>query len=173
VTRITALVRYRTWACLDGATGTVGSAKSPRRWGGLLSVAASYRDGEVVVRLGDRAWPAGDPAADAALSAHLGRPVRLSREVPAGARLHRLMLDAPADPPPGTELRIGDVVLRVLVPTPRCVVPTLAHGPVPASRAVLAALPRLELPGMGRAVCFGGYAEVVEPGTLRAGQAVR
>ena len=84
-----------------------------------------------------------------------------------------LVLDAPADPPPGTELRIGDVVLRVLVPTPRCVVPTLAHGPVPASRAALAALPRLELPGMGRAVCFGGYAEVVEPGTLRAGQAVR
>jgi len=36
-----------------------------------------------------------------------------------------LVLDALRDPVPGQELRIGDVVLRVVLPTPRCVVPGL------------------------------------------------
>jgi len=34
-----------------------------------------------------------------------------------------LVLDALRDPVPGQELRIGDVVLRVVLPTPRCVAP--------------------------------------------------
>lgn len=52
-----------------------------------------------------------------------------------------LVLEAPADPPPGAELRLGDVVLRVLVPTPRCVVPGLERG-APTDRDLLAVLAR-------------------------------
>jgi len=34
-----------------------------------------------------------------------------------------VVLDALRDPVPGQELRIADVVLRVVLPTPRCIVP--------------------------------------------------
>ena len=241
----------RGWACLDAEDGTVGSAKHPRRWGRLLEVGATAdeagggEDLPVTVHVGAAAWPAGGGQADAALSAYLGRPVRLSRVVPEAARLHRLLpeqaglvadwmsgagagaelvteiagarpggrfvdfaavhlvstgaltelahrlgraevaavrlrpnlvLDAPADPEPGSELRLGNVVLRVLVPTPRCAVPGLDHGTVPADRDLLSALGRgyrTEIPGLGRAACFGSYAEVLQPGQVSVGQHLR
>ena len=86
----------RTWACLDTEDGTVGSAKHPRRWGRLLEVGASAHDAEsedlpVTVHVAAAAWPAGSGQADAALSAYLGRAVRLSQVVPEVARLHRLL----------------------------------------------------------------------------------
>lgn len=239
----------RMWACLDAADGTVGSAKHPRRWGRLLGVRATIReagvkDPPVTVHVNGQQHLAGTDEADAALSAYLGRPTRLSTTVPAAARLHRLLpdeaelvptwmdgaagdemvtevtgarpggrfvdfaavhlvtataladlarrvgradvaaarfrpnlvLDLPANPEPGTELRIGDVVLRVLMPTPRCLVPGLTDGTLPADRPLLAALARdyrTELPGRGRAACFGVYAEVLHPGPLHVGQRVR
>ena len=188
---------------------------------------------------------AGSAAADAALSKHLGRPVRLSRELPPDARLHRtlpddvgmvpdwmagalpgqetitaiagagrvgrfidfsavhivttgalsllgermggvtvaaarfrpnLVIDAPRDPEPGQELRLGDVVLRVSLPTPRCVIPGLSQAELPADLSVLNALARhyrIPVAGLGRAACFGTYADVVQPGRLRLGQLVR
>jgi hypothetical protein len=85
------------------------------------------------------------------------------------------VLDLPGDPVPGAELRLGDAVLRVIMPTPRCVVPGLRHGVVPADRRVLGALARhyrVPVPGLGRAACFGVYADVVRPGLLEVGQAV-
>jgi uncharacterized protein YcbX len=233
----------RLWGCLEDADGTVGSAKHPRRWGALLTVPTrTEASGEVLLEFAGREMPAGAAETDAALSGLLGRTVRLSRTVPAGARLHRLLpsepgmvpdsmhasaggelvtdiegalpggrfvdygalhlvttgalaelaeqrgapvaagryrpnlvLDAPADPAPGTRLRIGEVVLRVLAPTPRCIVPSLPQPGVDADPAVLRTLAaghRIEVPWGGRAACFGAYAEVLDGGRFEIGQPV-
>ncbi|MBV1852876.1 MOSC domain-containing protein [Catellatospora tritici] len=230
----------RRWACLDQTDGSVVSLKHPHRWTGMCAVGASIpSDGDTVVRVAGRDHLAGTAEADRALSEWLGRPVRLSREAPAGARLHRLLpddpgmvpdwlaagpgqetdaaytardgrfvdfgavhlvttgalaalaaeigrdgvdpwpfrpnlvVDAPADPEPGAELRAGAVVLRVQLPTPRCIAPALDAAGRPTDRALLGALARhhrKELPGLGRAACFGVYAEVLAPGPLAVGQ---
>ena len=235
----------RTWACVDDEDGSFGSAKHPRRWGRLLEVGTSLHGDELTLRVGGATVRAGSEAADAALTSHLGRPVRLTHTVPAEAHLHRvqpddagmvpewmagaqpgdesvspvggvarlgrfadfaavhlvttgelarlgerlggaevsatrfrpnLILDLPRDPEPGEELRLGDAVLRVAMPTPRCVIPSLAQGEVPADRPVLSALARhyrIDVPGFGRAACFGVYADVLQPGRLEVGQLVR
>lgn len=57
---------------------------------------------------------------------------------------------------------------------PRCIVPALTRRPG-VDRPLLAELAarhRVELPGLGRAACFGGYAEVVRPGRIRVGDRV-
>ncbi|MFF5288160.1 MOSC domain-containing protein [Paractinoplanes globisporus] len=228
----TGLAGDREWACVDPGDGTVGSAKHPRRWGRLLSVGARAEDDDLVVRIGAEQFRAA--GAEAALARHLDRPVRLTREVPPGARLHRtlpgvdgmvpdwmaglrpgedtvtdvggggaggfvdfapvhlvttgalarlgaaavrfrpnIVLDAADDPEPGTELRLGDAVLRTMSPTPRCVVPSLDHGPgAPPDADVLRTLARryrMPVAGLGKAACFGVYAEVLQPGDLRLG----
>lgn len=88
-----------------------------------------------------------------------------------------LILGLPADPEPGQRIRIGTgVELRVLVPTPRCVIPSLAHenGPAdPGLLKTLAANHRIDVPDFGRATCFGFYAEVITPGTIRIEDPVR
>jgi uncharacterized protein len=228
----------RIWACVDRVDGTVGSAKHPARWGRLLDVSTRLRDDApdpvLMVEVGGTAVRAGSAEADAALSDYLGRPTRLSRDIPPDAKLHRrlpdevgmvpewmdgvlpgqemvtpmqvgavhivttgalcllgrrvgqadvaavrfrpnLVLDVPQDPEPGQELRIGGVILRVNMPTPRCVVPGLGHAELPPDRSVLAALARhyrIPVGGMGRAACFGTYAEVIQPGRLQLGQPV-
>ncbi|PWR04942.1 MOSC domain-containing protein [Micromonospora acroterricola] len=78
----------------------------------------------------------------------------------------------------GRELRIGsDLVLSVLAPTPRCAVPTLAHGPLPQETGALrvpARLNRVEpLPGLGAQPCVGAYARVVRAGRAAEGDVVR
>ena len=76
------LVADRAWAVLD-PDGKIGSGKSTRRFramDGLLGLASVLRDGAPVVRLPDgRELGPGDEL-DAALSAHVGRPVRLAPE---------------------------------------------------------------------------------------------
>lgn len=234
----------RVWACLDPIDGSVGSAKHPQRWGRLLQVQATSLD-DVTVSADGRAAAAGSTQAQTLLSQHLGRPMRLTKVVPAQARLHRrlpedpglvpewvhgatagqelltevagaqpggrfldygavhlissgalarlgevlgrtvpasrfrpnIVLDTPADPEPGQELRIGDVVLRVQLPTPRCVVPGLEldGGPVvdqPLLR-LLARHHRVPVGDLGRAACFGVYAEVLQPGHVELCQPVR
>jgi MOSC domain-containing protein len=240
----------RAWACLDLADGTVGSAKHPRRWGRLLEVTARVDEraeaGAVTVSLAERRFRAGSAAADAAVSGHLGRPVRLTSVVPERAMLHRqlpdddglvpewmtdaatgqetitevsgalpggrfvdfgavhlvttgalaglarqlgradvdasrfrpnLVLDAPQDPEPEQKLQIGDVVLRVVLPTPRCVVPGLdPDAGVAIDRQLLSTLARehrTAVADLGRAACFGVYAEVLHPGQIEVGQPVR
>jgi hypothetical protein len=72
----------------------------------------------------------------------------------------------------GRELVLGDVRLRLTLPTPRCSVPTLEHGNLPrAPHAVRGPLAqnRVDVPGFGVLPCAGAYAEVVEGGTLRVG----
>jgi uncharacterized protein len=77
----------------------------------------------------------------------------------------------------GWRLRIGEqVTLRILVPTPRCAVPTLAHGPLPpdpAAMRVLAAHNRILVPGAGLVPTAGVYADVLIPGRVRRGDPVR
>jgi len=64
-------------------------------------------------------------------------------------------------------------VLRTMSPTPRCVVPSLDHGPgAPPDADVLRTLARryrMPVAGLGKAACFGVYAEVLQPGELRVG----
>jgi uncharacterized protein YcbX len=78
----------------------------------------------------------------------------------------------------GRELRIGDeLVLRVMLPTPRCAVPTLEHGSAPRDAAALRVparhnrvAPREDL---GPQPCAGCYADVVHPGRISVGDDVR
>jgi uncharacterized protein len=74
-------------------------------------------------------------------------------------------------------LRVGDdLVLRVIARTPRCAVPTLAHGPLPRdpeALRVLARHNRMEPPdSAGPEPCAGVYAEVLRPGRVRTGDPV-
>ncbi len=75
-------------------------------------------------------------------------------------------------------LRVGDdLVLRVIVRTPRCAVPTLAHGALPRdpdALRVLARHNRVEpLDSVDPEPCAGVYAEVLRPGRIRTGDQVR
>jgi uncharacterized protein len=78
----------------------------------------------------------------------------------------------------GRDVRIGDeVVLRVIARTPRCAVPTLAHGGLPRDTGALRVLARHNrvrpFPGLDPEPCAGVYAEVLRPGRIRAGDEVR
>ena len=75
-------------------------------------------------------------------------------------------------------LRVGDdLMLRVIARTPRCAVPTLAHGPLPRdpdALRVLARHNRVEpLDSLDPEPCAGVYAEVLRPGRIRTGDQVR
>jgi hypothetical protein len=75
-------------------------------------------------------------------------------------------------------LRVGDdLVLRVIARTPRCAVPTLAHGALPRdpdALRVLARHNRIEpLDSLDPEPCAGVYAEVLRPGDIRTGDPVR
>ncbi|MFD9126404.1 MOSC domain-containing protein [Kitasatospora sp. NPDC059571] len=77
----------------------------------------------------------------------------------------------------GRELRIGATVrLAVIAASPRCAVPTLAHGSLPPDPAALRTLARrnrvVPLPGLGPLPCAGVYATVVTGGTVAAGAPV-
>ncbi|KJS58763.1 MOSC domain-containing protein [Streptomyces rubellomurinus] len=78
----------------------------------------------------------------------------------------------------GRELAIGPTLrLRVLVPTPRCAVPTLRHGPLPRRPEALrtpAERNRLvPLEGMPALPCAGVYAQVLVPGRIEVGDELR
>ncbi|HJY58609.1 MAG TPA: MOSC domain-containing protein [Streptosporangiaceae bacterium] len=75
-------------------------------------------------------------------------------------------------------LRVGDdLVLRVIARTPRCAVPTLAHGALPRdpdALRVLARNNRIEpLDSLDPEPCAGVYAEVLRPGRVRTGDPIR
>ncbi|WP_307853050.1 MOSC domain-containing protein [Kitasatospora sp. RG8] len=77
----------------------------------------------------------------------------------------------------GRVLAIGpELRLRILIPTPRCAVPTLVHGALPRSTAALKVLAErnrlVPLEGMAALPCAGVYAQVLEPGSARVGDAV-
>lgn len=85
----------RAFAVLDVETGRIASAKNPRRWGALLDYRAQFvrplegdaRRGPVSITTPDgRVVHADDDDVDGALSAALGRAVRLVAEPPPQAR---------------------------------------------------------------------------------------
>jgi MOSC domain-containing protein len=78
----------------------------------------------------------------------------------------------------GRELRIGgDLVLRVIARTPRCAIPTLAHGRLPRDTEALRVVARHNrvspLPDADPEPCAGVYAEVLQPGRISTGDPVR
>ncbi|MFI1198542.1 MOSC domain-containing protein [Streptomyces sp. NPDC020883] len=78
----------------------------------------------------------------------------------------------------GSELVIGEqLVLRIVASTPRCAVPTLAHGPLPQDKAALRTLAEhnriVAMPGRRPEPCAGVYAQVVRPGRVTPGDTVR
>ena len=75
-------------------------------------------------------------------------------------------------------LHVGDeLVLHVIARTPRCAVPTLAHGALPRNADALRVLARHNrvepLDSLDPEPCAGVYAEVLRPGHIRTGDAVR
>jgi uncharacterized protein len=78
----------------------------------------------------------------------------------------------------GRNLSIGDeLVLQVIARTPRCAVPTLAHGALPRNPDALRVLARHNrmqaLDSLDPEPCAGVYAEVLRPGHIRTGDPVR
>ena len=73
-------------------------------------------------------------------------------------------------------LRVGDEVeLHVIVATPRCAVPTLAHGALERDTDALRTVARhnrVPVFGMEPQPCAGVYARVTRPGRIRAGDPV-
>jgi hypothetical protein len=158
---------------------------------GVAAATANYEGRRISGRLVE-----GELAA--ALSDHLGRPVRLLARDPAdrGADdapvtlMSEASLDALGVPDPrrfrmtitidgvdaweehgwgGRELRAGDAVLRVTEPVPRCAVTTRDPD---SGRRDAPTLKRLaELRGR-RDVTFGVWCEVVAPGRVRVGDPV-
>jgi hypothetical protein len=74
-------------------------------------------------------------------------------------------------------LAIGDeVVLRVTIPCPRCVNTTLPQSDLPPDAGILRTIAkhnRRDLGDFGSLPCAGVYADVMKPGTIRRGDAVR
>jgi uncharacterized protein len=73
------------------------------------------------------------------------------------------------------EVAVGDVRLRVLTATSRCVVPTLEHGPLPRAPQALripAAENRWDTGGHGAQPCAGAYLAVLREGVVRVGDRV-
>lgn len=119
------VVGDRAYALVDVETGTVASAKVPRRWGGLLGFSARcvgepehavappveimFPDGSV--------HHSGDADIDAALSATIGRDVRLIASPPGGAGFEEVWPDidglAPEAVIAGTRVRDEDTGERV------------------------------------------------------------
>ncbi|MFB4316028.1 MOSC domain-containing protein [Actinomadura sp. 21ATH] len=84
----------RRWALIDRGTGRVASAKNPRLWRSLLTLAAAA-DGDAarITLPGGKVVRSTDADADASLSDLLGRPVTLTDVLPEGATLERAVPD--------------------------------------------------------------------------------
>jgi uncharacterized protein YcbX len=75
----------------------------------------------------------------------------------------------------GRDVHVGSAVLRVLLPTPRCVVPTLAEPGSHDDPSVLRRLAsehRVPVGTYGKYACAGVYADVVQPGLVSVGDTV-
>ena len=76
----------------------------------------------------------------------------------------------------GRTMALGEVVVRVVLPTPRCAIPTLEHGDLPRDPGALRTLMaqnRIDVPGFGVLPAAGVYATVEQAGVLRSGDDVR
>ncbi len=77
----------------------------------------------------------------------------------------------------GHRLALGDgAVMRVDLPTMRCIMTTLAQEDLPRDPSLLrtiASSNRLEIGGLGSWACAGVYGDATAPGTVRVGDEVR
>lgn len=81
----------------------------------------------------------------------------------------------PEDEWQGRRIRIGGAVLQVMMPTPRCAIPTLAHDELPADPGLMRAAARehrVPVLDLGPLTCVGVYLEIIEPGPARLGDPV-
>jgi uncharacterized protein YcbX len=102
-----------------------------------------------------------------------------------GAARYRPNLVIRSDGPPfaendwvDRELTIGSQLrIQVLMPTPRCAMPTLAHGVFPPDTyafSLPARFNRIEpTPGADPLPCAGAYARVLQPGRISLGDVVK
>jgi uncharacterized protein YcbX len=76
----------------------------------------------------------------------------------------------------GALISVGrDLRLRVAFPTPRCAIPTLAHGaiaPDPRLTLEIGKLNRVPVLDMGPAPCLGAYAQIERPGRVDLGDEI-
>ena len=75
----------------------------------------------------------------------------------------------------GRRLALGDVVLEVIGPTPRCVMTTLAQPGLPNDPEILRTIARhnrIDFKGGGRFACLGVYASVVQAGRVAVGDRI-
>ena len=93
-----------------------------------------------------------------------------------------ILIDDSADPGDeddwlGCDVHIGDeAVVHIVGPTPRCVMTTLPQPGLPKDSDVLKTVARVnmkEMGSLGQFPCAGSYAEVVAPGVVRSGDAIR
>ena len=77
----------------------------------------------------------------------------------------------------GRRLAIGDaMVLKISLPTPRCVNMTMAQAGLPREGGLLKAVARQnsqDLGEFGRLPCLGAYADVIQPGHIGVGDMLR
>ena len=184
----------RLYAVRD-ADGKLGSGKNTGRFRRLEGLFGFTAGGDPPrVRFPDgRSLPADDPAIHGALSAVLRTPVTLAfeKDVPhhdaepihlvttgslarlgADERRFRpnLVIDTQDDEAAweGRTLRVGEATLKVAYRTGRCVMITMAQSDLPEQPSLLRTLAQ----GGGEPL-FGVYAEVVVPGRIKLGDAVR
>jgi uncharacterized protein YcbX len=178
------VVGDRAWGVRDVRSGTIVSAK---RDPDLLLVTAQVSGEGVTVTVPGQAAAHGR-AADAALSAFLGRPVVIDMAPPTGpayvdaADLHVLsaaevgawdvrrfrpnvVVDWPGslDGLVGERIRLGTVVADVTKRTRRCAMPTARQPGVPKDVGVLRTIARQ------RDMCLGVYAQVAHGGVVHVG----
>ncbi|HUH01302.1 MAG TPA: MOSC N-terminal beta barrel domain-containing protein [Kofleriaceae bacterium] len=176
-----------------GKLGSGKSTQRFERVDGLLGFSARFIDrDEVEIELPDgRRIRTGDPDVQAILSDAIGQPIELVEEradshldaaaihlvtratldwvrrtgtQPDERRLRpNLVTDGIAEASAGTELRIAETLLRITVPTERCVMVGLAQPDLPAAPGLLRAIAE------ERSGCAGMYAEVVHPGIIGRG----
>jgi uncharacterized protein YcbX len=174
----------------------------PKRWRRLLECVATYRDdsGAVAIVTPDgRHLDPADAGASDRLSALVDRPVRF-----AFARDEALQLERanPEDLAAGEPVRfrpnivfdsvgleafvengwhgalicVGrDLRLRVAFPTPRCAVPTLAHGanaPDPRLTVEIGKINKVPVLDIGPTPCPGAYARIEHPGRVALGDEI-
>lgn len=93
----------RRFAVVDPDTGRVASAKSPKKWGGLLGFRAALRDGVLVVTAPDGTEArAGRDDLGAAVGRVLGRPAEVRETPPPAAAVEIDWPDVPGLPGAGT-----------------------------------------------------------------------
>jgi uncharacterized protein len=182
------VVGDRAWGVRDESSGALLSAKRDPR---LLMAAAAVR-GEGVVVSTPAAGPTSRVAADAALSALVGRPVRIEIAPAVGpafvdeAPLHLLAVSAlrqwdvrrfrpnvllatglDLDELVGERLALGSVVIEIVKRTRRCGMTTAEQPGLPKDVGVLRALAREQ------DLCQGVYARVITPGRIATDDAIR